>query len=305
MKSIIRKSNVRTRTLAVSAWCLVWLSGPCPAAPDLASLCADRAAMERVYHVHRLGTKQPFDQAMPPDLLEKLVRQELKKESVLRNAYGVEITQAMVEAEVKRIQATTRAPEVLAEIQHALGDDAARFARTMARPILVERELRHRFDNDDKLHAAQRKDAEQARACFLANQTPKDTRNVTWQLAARPTEETHATPAPSPAPTQANAKSNAYTNDATALLAQPLAAPEHATPGEEKHYFDDLDPELQKVLRVQLQKPGDVSAVIETPGGFLVFQAREKSAITLTATSVSIPKRSYDEWLAQQPEKKP
>ena len=35
-------------------------------------------------------------------------------------------------------------------------------------------------------------------------------------------------------------------------------------------------------------------------GAFLVFLAREKSATALSAASLSIPKRSYDEWLAQQ-----
>jgi len=52
----------------------------------------------------------------------------------------------------------------------------------------------------------------------------------------------------------------------------------------------------------QLRQPGDVSAVIETPSGFLLFRAKEKTATTLTATRLAIPKRSYDEWLAQQPE---
>ena len=99
--------------------------------------------------------------------------------------------------------------------------------------------------------------------------------------------------------------SAAYTNEATAQVAQPLTPPDKAAPGKEKHYFEDLDPELQKVLRVQLQKPGDVSAVIEMPGGFLVFLAKEKTAETLTSASLTIPKRSCEEWLAQQPAEKP
>jgi hypothetical protein len=48
-----------------------------------------------------------------------------------------------------------------------------------------------------------------------------------------------------------------------------------------------------------LKKPGDVSGVIEMPGGFLVFLAKARSAEALSAASVSIPKRSYDEWLAR------
>jgi hypothetical protein len=60
----------------------------CWAAPvfagDFTALCVDRAALERVYHAHRLGTKPDFDQAMPRALLERLVRLDLKKEAVLK-----------------------------------------------------------------------------------------------------------------------------------------------------------------------------------------------------------------------------
>ena len=44
-----------------------------------------------------------------------------------------------------------------------------------------------------------------------------------------------------------------------------------------------------------------MSAVIETPGGFLVIAAKALTADTLSASSIAFPKRSYDEWLAAQP----
>jgi hypothetical protein len=276
---------------------------PGAAADDFATRCTDRAAIESVYHSHRTGTKQTFEEAMPRALLEQVTRIDQHKEAVLRKTYGVEVTPAMVAAEVERINTTTRAPEMLAEIKHALGDDPARFASAMARPVIVERELRRRFENDDKLHAAQRGEAEKARANLLAKKPVNGMHEVTWQLTPRPAGDQ---PAPSPAPpasapAPAKAGSSNYTNEATAQVAQALTPPDKATPRKEKAYFEDLDPELQKVLRVQLQKPGDVSAVIETPGGFLVFLAKEKSAGSLTAATLSIPKRSYEEWLAQLP----
>jgi len=148
------KLSVISYQLAGAVLALVAL--PCLAA-DLPALCTDRSAIERVYHEHRTGTKMPFEETMPPALIAQLVKADAHKESVLKRAYGVEITPAMVEAEVRRINTTTRAPEMLAEIKHALGDDAERFARSMARPIVVERLLRERFENDDKLHLPQRK----------------------------------------------------------------------------------------------------------------------------------------------------
>jgi len=270
------------------------------AASDHTALCADRAAIEHVYYTHRLGTKPPFEEAMPPELIERVTRLDLHKESVLRQRYGVEITSAMVAAEVQRIDSTTRAPKILAQIKHALGDDPERFARSMARPIVVERELRFRFDNDDALHATQRQEAEQARKQLLAGQSVAAMHEVTWQLTPRPEDDlsTNTTPPPQ---TQGKAKSGIYSVEATAQVAQPLCAPSGET--DRKLYFEDLDPELQNVLRVQLQNPGDVSAVIETPGGFLLFLAKEKSAESLTAASLSIPKRSYEVWLEEQEEK--
>lgn len=71
---------------------------------------------------------------------------------------------------------------------------------------------------------------------------------------------------------------------------------------EHKFCFEELPAELQKVLRVQLQKPSDVSAVVEVPNAFLLFVAKDKTAASLSAASLSIPKRSYEQWPAKQPE---
>src|SRR5262245_35099146 len=125
-------------------------------AGDLAALCSDRAAIERVYYNHRLGQKPAFEQSMPRALIERLVKEEQHKEGVVRQVYGVKVEAGMVEAEVQRIGATTRAPEILAELKDALGNDASRFACVVARPIVVERLLRQRFEDDATLHSAPR-----------------------------------------------------------------------------------------------------------------------------------------------------
>ena len=287
------------------------------AADDSAALIADRAAIERVYHNHRTGTKPAFEQAMPRESLERLVKADAHKEAVLQRVYGVAITPEMVAAEVRRIDATTRAPEVLAELKAALGGDPERFARTVARPIVVERTLRARFENDDALHAPQRKAAEELRAQLLAaaagdrvdllrSAKTGSVNEVTWQLTPRPADDSAPkSPGASATPVKGRAASAAYSVEATVQVAQVLGAPEAAggKPGverEQKFYFEVLDPELQNVLRAQLGQPGDVSAVIETPGAFLVFVAKAKTPAELSVSSFNLPKRSYEEWLAQQ-----
>lgn len=269
---------------------------------DFASLCADRTAIERVYYQHRLGTKLPFEQTFPTTLIEQRVHDDLRKESVLKKNYGTEITADLIETEVQRIDAATRAPAVLAELKAALGGDAVRFARAFARPLVVERLLRARFENDEALHAARRHEAEQARASLLAKKPVKDLSEVTWQLTPRPANDQPA-PATASTPTKISARSSAYTNEATVQIAQVLSSP--AEEKNQKKYFEELDHELQKVLQAQLKKPGDVSAVIETPGGYLVFLAQEKTATTLSAATFSLPKYSLEEWLTRQSPENP
>ena len=303
------KSRTMNRRATIAALLLLQL--PLFAgAGDFAALCAGRTALERVYYLHRLGEKPPFEQTLPPDRLEKLVRQDLRKEAVLKKNYGVEITPTLLAAEVRRIDSTTRAPEMLAEIKAALGDDPARFAEVFAKPILAERLLRENFDNDDALHAPQRQQAAQTREEILAAKKngadgekllallqhthANAVTKTTWQLGARPKE-----------------KPGAETADEAAIKqrfganAQLLSAPRAADGKGQESYFADLPAELQNVLRAQLHQPGDVSAVIETPTGFLLFLTEEKTAASLRAATLTIPKRSYEEWLAQQPEEKP
>jgi hypothetical protein len=320
-KAVVRppRSGVAPRCGVISAfaWSLtiaLQAAVASPAPDDPAELIADRAAVERVYHEHRTGTKPRFEQAMPRDLLEKLVRLDLRKEVVLRRVYGVTVTAEMVEAEVRRIATTTRAPEMLAELKSALGGDPARFARTVARPIVVERTLRARFENDDALHAPQRRLADELRGRFLAAPAAErvalllvdktgETREITWQLAPSPHEGSPPVPQVSSAPTTSKASGGAYSIEATAQIAQVLSSPESAAApdAEPRFYFEDLEPELQAVLRAQLRQLGDVSAIIETPAAFLLFVAKEKTTEALTAASFTVRKRSYEQWLESQP----
>ena len=307
----------------VTVLILLLLSAPAWA-DDLAAVVRDRVAIERVYYSHRLGEKQPFEQTTPPALIERLVREDLSKEVALRKVYGVAITPALLGAEVERINTTTRAPEMLTEIKVALGNDPAKFAQAFAKPFLVERLLRDKFDNDEALHAAQRHEAERVREQLLqavaadvsrrTNTSASSERRLTsaatadamakrvallkashnnavsettWQLGARPAE-TNA-----PAAEELDIKQRFGPN------AQLLSSPRGAE-RDRKQYFEDLPGELQRVLRLQLRQPGDVSAVIEVPGGFLLYVAKETTGTALTVACLSLPKRSYEQWLSEQ-----
>jgi hypothetical protein len=287
-------------------------------AAELAAAVADRAAIERVYHDNRLGDKPPFERSMPRETLERLVRRDLRKEAALRSVYGVAVTPERVAAEVRRIEANTRAPETLARLKAALGDDPARFARAFARPLAVEAELRARFDNDDALHAPLRRQAEAARAAALAARADGpgaqvealrrsgDVATNEWSLAARPDgsgeEARPAAPAPPPQAVRTQAAASPYAVESTARLAQTLGSKPDGDAPPRIRYFEEIDPRLRRVLAVQLTAAGDVSAVLELPAGFLVYVATSVTPETLSAAALSIPKRNYEEWLSQQKE---
>ncbi len=307
---------------------------PAVAGEDFAARLNDRAAIERVYYNHRLGTKPPFEETLPRATLENLVRLDLTKEAALQKACGVTLAPAQLAAEVQRINTTTRAPEILADIKAALGHDDEKFANAFAKPILVERELRQRFDNDDALHAPQRREMERVREQLLNTRSSRGNEALTekseignrkseidqslltsaatnglvekllavlkqghsnevseaaWQLGARP-EETPAAPTADEIEIKKRFGANA----------QIISPPHAGLDQEHKIYFQDLPAELQKVLRAQLRQAGDVSAVIETPGGFLLYVAKEKTDAVLSVASLSLPKRSYEQWLEEQ-----
>jgi hypothetical protein len=285
-------------------WLILWLAlGSLVRADDLTTLCADRAAVERVYYQHRLGTKPPFEQVMPPTLIEKLVDQDLHKEAVLKKVYGVEITPAMLAAEVQRINATTRAPDILAELKAALGNDTNRFALTVARPILVERILRDKFDNDDSLHALQRQQTDRIRTALLAAKQEHvgtdGLLNLFRQLGSNQVTATTWQLGKPPDQSQGGNKELTNVQQQFGPNAQ-IISPLRDADGKPTFYFDNLPQELQQVLRAQLHQPGDVSAVIETPGGFLLYLCKEKTLVVLGVATLSIPKQSYGKWLAAQ-----
>lgn len=284
----------------VLTWLVLATTAGTAWAENFPALCADRTAIEQVYYNHRAGTKPPFEEILPRTTLENLVRLDQRKEAVLRKNYGIAITPALLDTEVQRINTTTRAPEMLAEIKSALGNDSSRFANAFAKPFLVERLLRERFENDDALHAPQRHECERIRAGLLTARTngasaaellarfkrtvTNDVKETTWQLTPRPTE------AAKPSPDEIEIKQRFGPN--AQLLSSPSA---HGQ--DQKSYFEDMPGELQRVLRVQLQQPGDVSAVIETPSGFLLYLCQTRAPEALTAAHLVILKRDYDIWL--------
>lgn len=300
--TLIRRSNLRGVIGFLNL--IVCCANGGTSESDWETVLADRTAVERVYYLHRVGTKPPFEELMPRLMIEKLLRADMRKEGVLSSTYRVSVTAAMLKAEVQRINTTTRAPDVLAELKAALGNDTNRFTRTVAKPIVVERLLRARFENDDSLQLVQRHEVEKAREELLAAKTRQPTIDSLAALlhSSRSNQVSEATWQFGPQPAAAKETDVDLTEVRKRFgsKAQIISSP-HPGQGSGTLYFEDLQPDLQKVLLAQLRQPGDVSAVIEMPTAFALYLSREKTAEHLTMAVLVIPKRSYESWLESQP----
>jgi N-acetylneuraminic acid mutarotase len=87
--------------------------------------------------------------APEPAQIARLVDDELRMESALASLYGMQIDATALQAELDRIHRDTQAPDQLARLYAALGNDARLAAECVARPGLVERLLSRRHRQAD------------------------------------------------------------------------------------------------------------------------------------------------------------
>ncbi|NDD40602.1 MAG: hypothetical protein EB082_19700, partial [Verrucomicrobia bacterium] len=232
-------------------------------AVSVGELVDDRLAVERVYYAKQVGAKAPFEQAVPRSVIERRVQQELLKERVLKSVYRLEITPKLVDEEVARIERSTMAGDMLAQIKLSLANNAERFARSVAKPLVVDRVLRARFEADAAQQANRRAEAEALRAQLLAAKPEErlallkdrpDVREVTWTFGA-------GVSAPDPKAKPAGAK---VADARNSLMPKAM--------------FKDLNGDMQKVLDAQLRQSNDVSAVFGSDYNFALYVAISRTA---------------------------
>lgn len=259
-------------------------------AVSVGELVDDRLAVERVYYAKQVGAKAPFEQAVPRSVIERRVQQELLKERVLKSVYRLEITPKLVDEEVARIERSTMAGDMLAQIKLSLANNAERFARSVAKPLVVDRVLRARFEADATQQASRRAVAEALRAQLLAAKPEErlallkdrpDVREVTWTFGSG----------------VAATDSKAKPAGAKAADARNSLMP--------KAMFKDLNGDMQKVLDAQLRQSNDVSAVFGSDYNFALYVAIRRTAEELRVQAVELPRLSFDDWLAAQAAKTP
>jgi hypothetical protein len=245
---------------------------------------AARATYERTVEHARypfvIGATGPFDEVYPASVFAKRVERELAEEHVLHRFFGLSPTAASLADEFDRIENTTRASEQWSAIKSALGDDRRLIEEVFCRPLLVGRTLRARFGFDRGIHAGPHQQARQARATLLAG---RDVPGASVRrLRRRPA---------------AKATIDEVLRDAKADASLPrLIVPTETSPPAPL----DLDPEVAAVLEQQLQRPGDVTTIIETHDRFEVLRLVEATDDTWKVQAVGFPKIDFEVWFEKQ-----
>src|SRR6516162_2870732 len=131
-----------------------------------AEYVAYQRAIEDVYWRHRIWPKErpdpkpSLDAVMSQEQLEKKVADYLRKSQALEDYWQRPITAEQLQAEMDRMAAHTKQPEVLRELFVALGNDPFVVAECLARPALSERLLSSWYAHDERIHREPRRRAE-------------------------------------------------------------------------------------------------------------------------------------------------
>jgi hypothetical protein len=239
-------------------------------------------AVERARYRFVIGADRSFDEVYPRAVFEKRVRKEIEEEKVLARSFGLDVSPQLLSAEYDRIEKTTKAPEQWEAIKGALKNDRRLVEEVFCRPLLVERALAARFAFDQKIHAGPHQKAREARAAFLAGQSPPGLAVV--RLRRRPE--------PPPSTDEMLGKTQAE-----ALGPRILGGPEKRASENEPL---PTDPEMAAVLEKELTMPGDVTTILEERDRFEVFHLLEATGETWTVEAIRITKVDFDAWLERE-----
>jgi len=234
---------------------------------------AAQESIERVYYAHQIGATQPFEQAMPRQVLERKVRTYLEQSVALEEFWRTPVTSDMLRAELARMAASTRLPDRLEEIYRALRHDPLLVEECYARPVLVDRLARNFFAHDPLIHAEARREAGSLRELLSTgaldprSQDPRRTlvelvRSESGDLAAR------STPGLAPSPD-----------------------------GPQREVLSPGDFTRWRARAPKRQ--GEIGPMVEEQTAFRLWTVLDEGEDRVALAMYAVPKRSWDGWWAE------
>jgi putative metal-binding protein len=163
-----------------------------PRSLSLEDRISAQRAIEQVYWNHRIwpkenpGPKPALSTVLPDSALRTKVEDALRKSNALEKYWHRPITAEQLQAELDRMAAHTREPQVLREMFAALGNDPRLIGETLVRQALADRLIRNWYAKDERFHGELKKKAEAALAtCRNVECLPSmggEYRETTWRL---------------------------------------------------------------------------------------------------------------------------
>ncbi len=182
---------------------------------------------------------------------------------------------AAIEAEARRIDADTRAPEVLKRIKDVYGSDRRGYLDSYVRVVFAERVVYNEvFLKDRAIHAAQRNRAE----AFLATarKNPRAFAAIAKQTGLAAVTMT--------------------VSREKGIRRVDVKEPE--TPGSSPAaHGAEVEQAGRMIAALSGVKPGEVApTALEWPEGFQVIRLLRREGTACRIDSVSVPKRDFDDW---------
>jgi len=228
-----------------------------------------QAAIERVYHSHRTGSTESFEELVPRRLLKEKVRSYLERSVALEEFWNTPVTAAMLEREIQRMARDTKMPDRLRELFSALRDDPLLIQESLARQVLVDRLTRNFFAWDERIHGATRRDAEELAASLsrrAIDPRVDHPRRSVVEFVQRVDEGI--------AVSGADGRTNNLFAARVDLDADEFSRQRQHLPG----------------------RVGEIGLLTERRESYDVEVVLDESATRVTAASYSVPKMSWDAW---------
>ena len=239
-----------------------------------------KRTVERVRYGFVIGTTEPFEKVYPRSFFEQKVRRELDQERVLKTVFGTSITAEMLADEFKRIEVTTQDQDQWDAIKAALNNRRPLIEEIFCRPLIAERLLRQKFALDRSIHAGPHQKARAARARFQSRKKISGARVLLLSRRSSGPFDTR----------EALDKARKESAGPRVLTIDPKPSDKTPLPTE---------PALAKVLEKELEKPGDVTTILEHSDRFDVYRLLSISSERWKVEAVSFPKLDFDQWFDQ------
>ena len=140
--------------------------------------------------------------------------------------------------------------------------------------------MRAKFAFDPEIHAGPHRKAREARARLLAGKNPEGLSSLLLVRAA--TE--------SPTTSELLGRARAESSVPRVLDSAERPGPDAPVP---------IGPEMAAVLERELEKPGDVTTILEERDRFSVFRLKEKTEKTWKIEAVTFSKVDFDAWFEE------